>query len=249
MSLDYVDPSNPPPVDWNGPVFPEPMLYRLAPLWLFLLVLAVLGLLFYRQRLMDARSDHRRAPSIIYREVRLAIDQALRATGPATIPAGQRVIETVKLYLDPMLKFSGDLRGCFGKLEKAVKGEAQKHEGGHHHPPVEHSQPAVVVSSSAEQRVLVTPAQIITATDAGHSGHGDHHESMSTHEQTAAVRYALERLHDFWTPNNVEPRLKEIRDALSIREPKGVGAQGVRARPSPAARPRARPPQAAKAKS
>ena len=101
------------------------MLYRLAPLWLFLLVLAVLGLLFYRHRLFDARSDGRRASSIIFREVRAAIDRALWATGPATIPAGQKVIETMRLYLGPVLSLSSDLKGPYGKLKDAVAGKAE----------------------------------------------------------------------------------------------------------------------------
>jgi hypothetical protein len=236
MSLDYVDPSTPPPVEWTGAIFPEPMLYRLAPLWLFLLVIAVLGLLFYRHRLFDARSDGRRAPSIIYAEIRKAINQALYATGPATIPAGQKVIETLKLYLGPILAFSGEFRGPFSRLENAVSGKAEAAAHKPAHKPEPKPATVVVKSTSAGEGTVTTdkviqvvgPAQVITIGDSaqhdGHGGHETHHhdEAMSTNDQTAAVRYALERLHEFWTQNTVEPKLKAIHDALSIREPKGA---------------------------
>ena len=239
MSLDYIDPSTPPPPDWTGAIFPEPMLYRLAPLWVFLLVLALLGLLFYRQRLMDARDDGRRAPAIIFKEIRTAIDRALYATGPATIPAGQKVLETIKLYLGPVLAFSSDLKGPLGKLEKAVEGKPDSDR--HHakanqgHAKTEAKQTVVVTASGKEVDVtgdkvvqVVGPAQVVTVTeaprhDAHDDGHGhDHEKVMSMHEQAAAVRYALERLHELWTANTVEPRLKAMREALSIREPKGA---------------------------
>jgi hypothetical protein len=238
MSLDYIDPSTTtPPPDWAGAIFPEPMLYRLAPLWVFLLVLAVLGMLFYRQRLLDARSDGRRAPAIIFRAVRGAIDRALLATGPATIPAGQKVIETVRLYLGPILAFSGEFGAPFHKLEKAVAGKAEQGEKHDHHTHGS-SEPRhgtlVVTTAGHEGQVVadkviqvVSPGQVIAVTDAppshDHGKQHGHHEGMSTHEQTAAVRYALERLHEFWTADTVEPRLKAIRDALSIRKPKGGG--------------------------
>ncbi len=240
MSLDYIDPTTPPPVDWTGGVFPEPMLYRMAPLWVFLLLLAVLGLLFYRQRLLDLRSDGRRAPAIIFKEIRTAIDRALYATGPATIPAGQKVVETIKLYLGPVLAFSSDLKGQLGRLEKAIEGKAEdglpKKEP-HDPAKAEARHGAVVVTTTGQEGAVtadkfvqvVGPAQIVTVTEAPrHEPHDggrdkhDHENVMSVHEQTAAVRYALERLHELWTVNTMEPRLKAMQEALSIREAKGA---------------------------
>ena len=236
MSLDYIDPTTPPPMDWTGAIFPEPMLYRLAPLWVVLLVLAVLGLLFYRQRLMDARDDGRRAPAIIFKEIRAAIDRALYATGPATIPAGQKVAETIKLYLGPVLAFSSDLKGALGKLEKAIEGkpDSDRHQSKAHqdHAKTEAKHTVVVTASGKEVDVteghvvqVVGPAQVVTVTEAPrHDAHGDgdHDAVLSMHDQTAAVRYALERLHELWTANTVEPRLRAMHEALSIREPKGA---------------------------
>jgi hypothetical protein len=63
---------------------------------------------------------------------------------------------------------------------------------------------------------------------------------MSTNDQTAAVRYALERLHEFWTANTVEPKLRAIHEAVSIREPRGVQLSREAPRPrEPARRPSA----------
>jgi hypothetical protein len=142
-------------------------------------------------------------------------------------------LDIMKLYLGPLLAFSGELRGPLGKLEKAVAGKAEhgEHHKSHSKGEVKHT-PVTVSSAGGGESVttdslvqVIGPAQVITVGDAAHKeeGHGHHHhdEVMSTNDQTAAVRYALERLHEFWTITTVEPRLREIHQALSIREPKG----------------------------
>jgi hypothetical protein len=231
MSLDYIDPNTtrPPPVDWGGPIFPEPLLYSGAALWFILLIVAVVGLMFYRQKLFDERVVRRRAPEHIYASIRRTLDLALMKTGDETIAAGRRVQEALDQHLGPLLAFSHALGGPNAKLRKALAGKAEavhvKHE-----PHVERtSQPAVVVASGVNDRVTITPAQILTAEsghgehgghnshDAGHGGHGGHEAEMSAREQRVAVREALELLSDYWRKEPVERDLRAIQDALLTR--------------------------------
>ena len=89
------------------------------------------------------------------------------------------------------------------------------------------TEPALVVTTPGQEGAITTekliqvmgPAVVVTEPSPPPPRHGDHHdhagheghrESMSTHEQTAAVRYALERLHEYWTAATVEPRLRAI---------------------------------------
>lgn len=95
MSLDYIDPTTPPPTEWNGPIFPEPLLYSGAALWFILLIVALIAIFYYRQKLFDERVGRRRAPEHIFASVRRALDLALMKTGDETIGAGRRVQEAL----------------------------------------------------------------------------------------------------------------------------------------------------------
>jgi hypothetical protein len=235
MSLDYSDPG--PPVEWNGPIFPEPLLYSGAALWFILLVAALLGLLFYRQRLFDERLAKKRAPEHIHAVIRRALDQALLATGARTIDAGQKVADVLDLHLGPILAFGGDFGKPLRSLREALEGEADAHEGVKHIPirhdgAAEHgSQPAIVVSAGSRNRVVISPARIVTHAEAGHGeahrDHGDRKHEMTAREQVVAVREALERLSEYWRRESVERDLRKIQDAMMISP--SVGQTPLRA--------------------
>jgi hypothetical protein len=241
MSLDYVDPTTP-PVDWNGPVFPEPLLYGGAAVWFVLLIAALMGLLFFRQRLFDERLARRRAPEVIYHAVRQALNQALIKTGDETISAGRRVQDVLELHLGPLLSFSGAVGGPAGKLRKALAGKGEPQRAAEHAKP-DHSdkshgenggQTALVVSSGAENNLVITPAQILTAEAKhehhgpghGHGGHGQAHGEveMSARDQRMAVRDALEALSEYWRKDVVERDLRKIQELLLVSGPIGAGS-------------------------
>jgi hypothetical protein len=241
MSLDYVEPSAPPPVDWVGPVFPEPLLYSGAALWFILLIAALVGLIILRQRLMEERAIRRRAPELIFAAVRKTIDQALMKTGAETIAGGRRVAEALDLHLGPLIAFSDALNGRLGKLKKALDGKADDHaphgKGEAHGA----AQSALVVTAGTDQHVTIAPAKIVSDGHAPH-GCGDHKgHDMTAREQINAVRQALEHLSEYWCKGRVEDDLRKIQDALMIKSiscqpsprPVRLAAPASPAKPSP----------------
>ena len=217
-------------MEWGGPIFPEPLLYSGAALWFILLIAALVGLMYYRQKVFDERLVRRRAPEHIYVSIRRTLDLALMKTGDETMAAGRRVQEALEQHLGPLLLFSHALGGPSAKLRKALSGKAEVvHAPVKHEPHVDRiAQPAVVVASDVLDRVTITPAQILTegghrdhgghgGHDAGHGGHGHHEVEMSAREQRVAVREALEQLSDYWRKEPVERDLRAIQDALLTR--------------------------------
>ena len=265
MSLDYIDPNTaplPPPVEWGGPIFPDPLLYSGAALWFILLIAALMGLLFYRQRLLDERLARKRAPEHIYITIRRALDQALLATGARTIDAGQKVADVLDFHLGPILLFSGGFGKPLGALRKALEGKTDPPPPEPvKHIPIKHeskssehgSQPAIVVSAGIRDRVVIAPAQIITPAEHGHgsghdAGHGAGHahpeakRDMTAREQVVAVREALERISEYWRKESVERDLRKIQDAMSIpiavkRSPPPRASAPLRRPPAPAVSP------------
>ncbi len=242
MSLDY--PDAPPPVEWTGPIFPEPLLYSGAALWFILLVAAVIGLLAYRQRARDEAAARLRAPEHIYRTIRRVLDQALMKTGAGTIDGAQRVAEALEMNLGPLLTFGGSVSKPLGGLKKALAGEGERPHAAHVHAPESKTESAVIVSAGADRKVFISPAQIVSKEAPPHHGE-KHSEPMSGREQIVAVREALEALSDYWRKDVVERDLARIQDLLIIKTSSPASA---RAAPPPR-RSTAAPPLAASAKS
>jgi len=257
MSLDYVEPSAPPPVDWVGQTFPEPLLYGGAALWFILFVAALAGMAMFRQRLMEERAIRRRAPELIFAAVRKTIDQALMKTGAETIGGGRRVAEALQQHLGPLISFSGALGGPLGKLKKALEGKADEsaahggasHGHGHGESHGAPAQTALVVTANADQHLTIAPGKVVSDGPAPHHPPPPHKPAeMTAREQIIAVREALELLSESWRKEAVEGDLRKIQDALLIRSiPGGSPARPLRPlAPAPAPRaPSRRGPDAA----
>jgi hypothetical protein len=205
-----------------------------------LLVLAIAAVAF-RQGAAAAhrRAEHERAKAggVIFHAVRMPLNGALLATGERIFAPARNVLETIDLYLGPLVVLLGGF-GSIQALRKALNTTTKEVEAKHdaHHPPAHLSgSPTIIVNSptvlasgdSLQVAKPVAPGDGLGqgAHDAGH-GHKEKVD-ISGKEQARLVRESLEHLSDFWQEDRVKAQVLAAQRALMISKP--IGTVGERA--------------------
>lgn len=211
---------------------------------LVILVVLAIAALAFRRGMASAhrRAEHERAKAgaVIFHAVRTPLNGALLATGERVFAPARNVLETIDLYLGPLVMLLGGF-GSIQALRKALNTTTKEVEAKHDHhaPAVVSGSPTIIMTSPA----LVANGdglQVLKAAghDAGghgggkghDAGHGHGHKEkvdISTKEQARLIREALEGLSDFWQEDRVKAQVLAAQKALMISKP--IGTVGERA--------------------
>ncbi|MDP9104169.1 MAG: hypothetical protein M3N05_09215 [Pseudomonadota bacterium] len=206
---------------------------------LVILVVLAIAAVAFRQGAAAAhrRAEHERAKAggVIFHAVRMPLNGALLATGERIFAPARNVLETIDLYLGPLVVLLGGF-GSIQALRKALNTTTKEVEAKHDpHLPPAHApgSPTIIVTSpalvaSGDSLQLVKPVAHGGAHGAHDAGHG-HKEKVeiSGKEQARLVREALEHLSDFWQEDRVKAQVLAAQKALMISKP--IGTVGERA--------------------
>jgi type II secretory pathway pseudopilin PulG len=201
---------------------------------LLLLVVGVaLGYWLSRYR---ARTRQALARQAIYRDIRYAIDRALKAQGGDLINASQRLLDTVASRLGALTDLNRAIststdaisKALVGKITDPIKVEAPKPP-----PPapapVKETPPTVIInppSCLTTVNVIEAPAaeKPAAVAEAPAQPKKPEERDMTLREQLAALRQAVETFNGAWEPRRVNAMLHAAQTALLDARPSAGGS-------------------------
>lgn len=230
-----------------------------GPLILLILVLIlflVAGAMMYRR---GAAAERRRAEEaqsrtgkVIFDAVRARLNGALLATGEQVFAPARTLMETIDLYLGPVLLLMGGLSPPAQQLRKALTTTQKEVEVKHEAPPTAHNGATIILTpplATAGGAAAATGGGAVAsaATDAGggihiyktasagepakdghktgEGGHGAVEKKkvdLTLKEQARNVREALEALSEYWQEDRVKDQIAKAQKALLITQPLGT---------------------------
>lgn len=154
-----------------GPPPPQAVAALLLLVLLVVLVLAIAGMA-YRQGVAAARRrtelERAKAGAVIFHAIRGPLNVALLATGERVFAPARTLMETVDLYIGPLLAWSGGL-GAVEKLRKAMNTTTKEVKKVEHHPPAAPAHPPAVPAAApgAPTMIFTAPIAVSGGTGAG----------------------------------------------------------------------------------
>jgi hypothetical protein len=172
--------------------------------------------------------ERENGPKIVTLEVRHYIDVALSKTGVETLLGAQAALDAIGRCIGPFLDLSDGFASRIGRLRTAMKGTIKAPTPA---PARAEPLPSPGAGAAASSSTASSGSASSASASASASGseilvvtrmEGKASETTrqaTTEEHVREVRLALEALAEYWTIENVEPKLKSLQTALLRSKP------------------------------